>query len=55
MTTDRPYRSKMSFEAAMEDIERKSGTQFDPEISATFLKYRNTIADMARKRLGEGA
>lgn len=51
MTTDRPYRGKMSFEKAMAEIEKKSGSQFDPEVCAAFLKYRDSIAIMAHKHL----
>ncbi|MBN2453293.1 MAG: HD-GYP domain-containing protein [Candidatus Omnitrophica bacterium] len=56
MTTDRPYKPKISFKEAMDEIERKSGTQFDPEVCAAFLKYRDTIEDMVNKRFnGESA
>lgn len=37
MTTDRSYRRKMSFEAALDEVERCAGTQFDPEIARHFL------------------
>ena len=37
MTTDRPYRKAMSFHAAIEEIQRNSGTQFDPQIVEAFL------------------
>ena len=50
MTTDRPYRPKMSFKKAIEEIEKKSGTQFDPEVCAAFLKYRDTLEQMVKKR-----
>ena len=32
MTSDRVYRSRLSAEAALEELERCAGTQFDPEI-----------------------
>jgi len=54
MTTDRPYRSKMSFSKAMDEIEKKSGTQFDPEVCAALLAYRDTIEHMVQKRFIEG-
>ena len=38
MTSDRPYRSAMSVMEAVEEIQRCSGTQFDPIIVDTFLK-----------------
>jgi len=38
MTTDRPYRKAMTTEAALAEIERCAGTQFDPEIAAHFVR-----------------
>ncbi len=38
MTTDRPYREALSREAAIGEIEREAGTQFDPEVVAAFLR-----------------
>lgn len=38
MTSDRSYRIAMSFEDAVEEIKRNSGTQFDPEIVKTFIE-----------------
>jgi diguanylate cyclase (GGDEF)-like protein len=37
MTNDRSYRSAMTKEAAIEEIRRNSGTQFDPDIAQLFL------------------
>ncbi len=37
MTSDRPYRKAMPFEVALEELERKAGTQFDPMTVAAFL------------------
>ncbi len=37
MTEDRPYRSAMPKEAALEEIRSCSGTQFDPEIAELFI------------------
>jgi len=37
MTNDRSYRSAMTKEAAIEEIGRGSGTQFDPDITQLFL------------------
>jgi ribonuclease P protein subunit RPR2 len=36
MTSDRPYRSALSLEAAIEEIRRGAGTQFDPECVKAF-------------------
>ena len=37
MTTDRPYRKKMSIEDATKEIKRCAGSQFDPEVVRAFL------------------
>lgn len=39
MTTDRPYRKRLSFEEAALEIEKAEGTQFDPEIVKAFLRW----------------
>lgn len=49
MTTDRPYKKKISFKEAMDEIERNSGIQFDPEVCAALLKYRDKIEEIAKK------
>lgn len=36
MTSDRPYRRAMSQQAALAEIRRNSGTQFDPQVVAAF-------------------
>ena len=38
MTSDRPYRTAMSQIEALEEVERCSGTQFDPVIASILLK-----------------
>ncbi|MCH7999701.1 MAG: diguanylate cyclase [Chloroflexi bacterium] len=38
MTTDRPYRRAMPVEAAVEELERNSGSQFDPVVVEAFLR-----------------
>src|SRR2546421_3189128 len=38
MTSDRPYRPALSREDALAEVERCSGTQFDPQIVRVFLE-----------------
>lgn len=38
MTTDRPYRSGLGFEVAVEEIARCAGSQFDPGVVQEFLR-----------------
>ena len=44
LTSDRPYRPKMTDDQAMKIIAGRSGTMYDPEVVATFTKIRPTIA-----------
>jgi cyclic di-GMP phosphodiesterase len=37
MTSDRPYRKALPFSAAVQEITRESGRQFDPEVVKAFL------------------
>jgi hypothetical protein len=41
MSTSRPYRDALSLETVRQEIERQSGRQFDPAMSATLLKAEN--------------
>lgn len=43
MRSDRPYRQGMPREAAIEEIRRKSGTQFDPTVVAVFMRRADEI------------
>ncbi len=43
ITSDRPYRKARSVEAARKELQRCSGTQFDPEIVDVFLKFPNSL------------
>jgi HD-GYP domain-containing protein (c-di-GMP phosphodiesterase class II) len=38
MTRDRPYRKAMSQDAAIAEIQRCAGTQFDPELAKVFVE-----------------
>jgi diguanylate cyclase (GGDEF)-like protein len=42
ITNDRPYRKALSKEVALAEIEKNSGTQFDPEIATLFIKIMKT-------------
>ncbi len=48
--SDRPYRSGSTYRAAREEIEHNAGTQFDPEISACFLRVPESAWDNIRER-----
>jgi diguanylate cyclase (GGDEF)-like protein/putative nucleotidyltransferase with HDIG domain len=39
MTSDRPYRARMSHEEAIEEIARHVGTQFDPAVTAVLIGH----------------
>lgn len=38
MTSDRPYRKSMSYEEAIDELKRNSGTQFDPAVVEAFIR-----------------
>ncbi|MBI1727732.1 MAG: response regulator [Candidatus Rokubacteria bacterium] len=48
MTFDRPYSVAISFEAARREIERCSGTHFDPAVVETFLKLPLELLETIR-------
>ena len=49
MTSDRPYRSALTHEEALAEIERCAGTQFDPKIARVFLEaFGETEAELPR-------
>jgi putative nucleotidyltransferase with HDIG domain len=52
MTSDRPYRKGQSFRAAFDEIERFSGTQFDPHIVDAFLSVPEEIWRKAKYDTG---
>ena len=43
MTTNRPYRGAMPVEAALVELQRCAGTQFDPEIVESFMSIPTEI------------
>jgi diguanylate cyclase (GGDEF)-like protein len=44
MTSDRPYRKRMTNEAALTELQQCAGKQFDPEIVKIFVNLREHIA-----------
>lgn len=54
MVSERTYRSTMSFEEGVTEIEKHSGTQFDPQVVSCFLRviHRKEIADRLRTLAG---
>jgi putative nucleotidyltransferase with HDIG domain len=51
ITSDRPYRAAQSTRAAMEEIARFSGTQFDPSVVKTFLSMPESIWEDLRRQI----
>jgi hypothetical protein len=47
MIQDRPYKRKISHEAAVEELRRHAGTQFDPELVEIFCDIFGTVAPVA--------
>jgi response regulator RpfG family c-di-GMP phosphodiesterase len=54
MTSDRAYRRALPHEVAIGEIERCSGTQFDPELSEAFVRFIEAYRHQMRER-GEGS
>jgi putative nucleotidyltransferase with HDIG domain len=46
MTSDRPYRKALSFDAAKAEILRSAGRQFDPQAVEAFVAEEPTLRDM---------
>ena len=43
MTTDRPYRPRLSWEEAVDEILRQSGQQFDPQVVSAFARREQRL------------
>ena len=52
MISDRPYRRALSISHAREEIQRCSGTQFDPAVVAVFLSMPATLWNELRENIG---
>jgi HD-GYP domain-containing protein (c-di-GMP phosphodiesterase class II) len=44
MTSDRPYRPALPHSVAVEEIERNSGSQFDPSVVAVLLEWAREVS-----------
>jgi HD-GYP domain-containing protein (c-di-GMP phosphodiesterase class II) len=50
MIHDRPYKRAISHEAAIAELRRHAGTQFDPELSDAFVKLIEVWRTQMRER-----
>lgn len=50
MTSDRPYRGGLTFEVAKAEIERMSGTQFDPRVVEALSREERSLGDMVEMK-----
>ena len=56
LTSDRPYREGLSFDAASAAIRNEAGLQFDPDVVSAFLRRRDAIEVIVNQmRRGHGA
>ncbi|MBD3296799.1 MAG: HD domain-containing protein [Candidatus Omnitrophica bacterium] len=55
MITDKPYRRALSISAAIKEVKKNSGTQFDPEVVKAFVTAvnRKNIRKILHRELGE--
>ena len=54
MTSDRPYRKRMTFADARQEIARCGGTQFDPAIVEVFLRMPESVWTDLRREVERG-
>lgn len=52
ITSDRPYRKSLRFDAARTEITRQSGIQFDPQAVEVFVAEDNTLREMVELKCG---
>lgn len=55
ITSDRPYRAAQSVQAARAEIQKFSGTQFDPDVVKVFLSMPETIWEDLRREINSQA
>jgi putative nucleotidyltransferase with HDIG domain len=54
MTSDRPYRKALPLEVAVGELEKHSGSQFDPEVVEVFLKILEREVEWVNKTMESG-
>ena len=55
ITSDRPYRKGLSFNAARAEIVRQTGAQFDPQAVEVFVAEDTTLREMVALKCGTAA
>jgi len=55
ITSDRPYRKGLSFDAARAEIARQSGTQFDPQAVEAFVAEEAALREMVELKCESAA
>lgn len=55
ITSDRPYRKELAFDAARAEILRASGSQFDPLAVEVLVAEENALRDMVELKCGTAA
>jgi HD-GYP domain-containing protein (c-di-GMP phosphodiesterase class II) len=55
ITSDRPYRKSLGFDAAAAEIARQSGVQFDPEAVKVFVAEEPGLREMVALKCGTAA
>jgi len=52
MTSDRPYRRALTWEQALEEVERHAGDQFDPKVVKVLLNlvHEKYVSSLGRTR-----
>jgi putative two-component system response regulator len=48
LTSERPYKKAWTFEAAVKEIKRMSGTNFDPKVVEAFVRILPQIKAISR-------
>jgi putative nucleotidyltransferase with HDIG domain len=54
MTSDRPYRKALTLDQARAEVQRVSGTQFDPAVVEAFMTIPDSVWNELRQGVGKG-